>query len=202
MNRFELAVHRCMDPVETLLQATRNPLHRAILENFRRHVHLEGSGQFDQIVAPDMMADHPIYRVSWGDHPVVVAGKENVVKFYNSVGEQVLWNSADFIAVNDWGVADELTFNQLLKGTDLRRMGYQADDPDAYYHLQSRQAFIWPYDERARLTGEHLYEDKTSVSIAAVDPADVITPQRVAEIHREHLARLEREKGEKYWVLR
>lgn len=201
MNRFELAVYRCMDPVEALLQKTTNPLHRAILENFRRHVHLEGSGQFDKIVAPDMMSDHPVYRISWGTNPVVVEGKEGVVNFYSSIGAQVLWNSDDFLAVNDWGIADELTFNQLLKGSDLRRMGYQADDPDAHYHLQSRQAFIWPYDEKGRLKGENLYEDKTSVSIARVDSADVITPERVAEIHREELARLEREKGDKYWVL-
>jgi hypothetical protein len=202
MNRFELAVHRCMDPVEKLLHTTTKPLHRAILENFRRHVHLEGSGQFDKICEPDMMADDPVYRVSWGAHPVVVEGKANVIKFYNSVGAQVLWNSDDFLAVNDWGVADELTFNQLLKGSDLLRMGYKASDPNGYYHLQSRQAFIWPYDEKARLKGENLYEDKTSVTITPVPAGEVITPQRVADIHREHLARLEQEKGPKYWVLR
>jgi hypothetical protein len=202
MNRFEQAVYRCMDPVEKLLKTTTDPLHKAILENFRRHVHLEGSGQFDRITEPDMMADNPVYRVSWGANPLVVEGKQNIVNFYNSVGAQVLWNSDDFIAVNDWGIADELTFNQLLKGSDLLRMGYKADNADGYYHLQSRQAFIWPYDENARLKGENLYEDKTSVKIAPVATSDVITPQRVAEIHREHLARLEKEKGPKYWVLR
>lgn len=202
MNRFEQAVYHCMDPVETLLKTTTKPLHRAILENFRRHVHLEGSGQFDRIVESDMMADNPVYRVSWGANPLVVEGKQNVVNFYNSVGAQVLWNSDDFLAVNDWGVADELTFNQLLKGSDLLRMGYKAENPDGYYHLQSRQAFIWPYDDKARLKGENLYEDKTSVKITPVAASDVITPQRVAEIHREQLARLEKEKGPKYWVLR
>ena len=201
MNRFELAVYHCMDPVEELLQKTEKPLHRAMLENFRRHVHLEGSGQFDKIAAPDMIVENPVYRVSWGDTPIVVEGRENIVEFYNSVGEAVLWNSDDLIAVADWGVADELTFNQLLKGRDLQRMGYQADDPEAYYHLESRQAFIWPYDEKARLKGENLYEDKTSVKITPVDAAELITPQRVAEIHKEQLARLEQEKGENYWVL-
>jgi hypothetical protein len=131
---------------------------------------------------------------------VVVRGKQAVVNFYNSVGEQVLWNSEDCIAVNDWGIADELTFNQLLKGAALQRMGYACDDPDGWYHLQSRQAFIWPYDDKARLKGENLYEDKTSVEITKVDAADVITPQRVGEIHREQLARLEHELGPRYWV--
>jgi hypothetical protein len=200
MNRFEHAVYHCMDAVEDLLRKTTNPLHRAILLNFRRHVHLEGSGQFEAISATDMMVDEPVYRVSWGANPVVVRGKQAVVNFYNSVGEQVLWNSEDCIAVNDWGIADELTFNQLLKGAALQRMGYACDDPDGWYHLQSRQAFIWPYDDKARLKGENLYEDKTSVEITKVDAADVITPQRVGEIHREQLARLEHELGPRYWV--
>jgi len=198
VNRFEEAVYHCMDPVEDLLQKTTNPLHRAMLENFRRHVHLEGSGQFDLITAADMMVDNPVYRVSWGDNPVIIEGKEGVKGFYNAVTGAVLWNSNDFIAVNDWGVADELTFNQLIKGSDLKNLGYQADDDDTWYHLQSRQAFIWPYDDRALLKGENLYEDKTSVSITPVDSREVITPERVAAIHREQLARLEAEKGPEY----
>jgi len=200
VNRFEEAVYHCMDPVEDLLQKTTNPLHRAMLENFRRHVHLEGSGQFDLITAADMMVDNPVYRVSWGDNPVIIEGKEGVKGFYNAVTGAVLWNSNDFIAVNDWGVADELTFNQLIKGSDLKNLGYQADDDDTWYHLQSRQAFIWPYDDRALLKGENLYEDKTSVSITPVDSREVITPERVAAIHREQLARLEAKKGPEYWV--
>jgi len=200
MNRFEQAVYDCMNPVEELLQRTENPLHRAILENFRRHVHLEGSGQFDKIIAPDMTVDNPVYRVSWGDHPALIEGKEGVVGFYNSVTEAVLWNSDDLIAVNDWGIADELTFNQLIKGSDLQNLGYTAESPDAYYHLRSRQAFIWPYNEKALLKGENLYEDKTSVEITQVDESELITPQRVAEIHREQLARLEAEKGPNWWV--
>jgi len=202
VNRFEEAVYHCMDPVEDLLQKTTNPLHRAMLENFRRHVHLEGSGQFDLITAADMMVDNPVYRVSWGDNPVIIEGKEGVKGFYNAVTGAVLWNSNDFIAVNDWGVADELTFNQLIRGSDLKNLGYQADDDDTWYHLQSRQAFIWPYDDRALLKGENLYEDKTSVSITPVDSREVITPERVAAIHREQLARLKAEKGPEYWVYR
>jgi hypothetical protein len=200
MNRFEKAVYECMDPVEALLQRTENPLHKAILENFRRHVHLEGSGQFDKITAPDMMVDKPVYRVSWGDTPALIGGKEGVIGFYNSVTEAVLWNSDDLIAVNDWGIADELTFNQLIKGSDLKNLGYEADSDDAYYHLRSRQAFIWPYNDQALLLGENLYEDKTSVEITQIDDSELITPQRVAEIHREQLERLEAEKGPNWWV--
>jgi len=201
MNRFERAVYDCMKPTAKLLERTTNPLHRAILLNFWRHVHLEGAGEYEKIVAADMMADHPVYRVTWGKNPAVIEGKKGVLAFYNSVGEAVLWNSDDCIAVGDWGVADELTFHQLAKGSDLEALGYEVSHRDRLYHVSSRQAFIWPYDQRARLAGEHLYEDKTSLRIEEVDHSEAITPARVRAIHREQLAKLDADRGPDFWVL-
>jgi hypothetical protein len=201
MNRFEQAVHDCMIPTAKLLDQTTKPLHRAMLLNFWRHVHLEGAGEYGQIVAPDMMVDHPVYRVTWGASPAVIEGKGGVLGFYHSVGEAVLWHSDDRLAVGDWGICDELTFHQLAVGSDLRALGYDVADPAGLYHASSRQAFIWPYDERARLAGENLYEDKTSLRIEEVDPADATTPARVRDIHRGQLARLEQERGDKFWML-
>lgn len=201
MNRFERAVYDCMAPTEALLAKTSNPLHRAILLNFWRHVHLEGSGQYETIVADDMMVDQPVYRVSWGANPTAIHGKAGVLSFYRSVGEAVLWNSDDLIAVADWGVADELTFHQIAQGAVLRTLGYAVERDEAIYHLSSRQAFIWPYDQAARLSGENLYEDKTSLKIEEIDPAEAITPARVREIHREQLAKLYARFGPDFWVL-
>jgi hypothetical protein len=201
MNRFEQGVYDCMTPTAQLLERTTNPLHRAMLLNFWRHVHLEGAGEFDKIVASDMMVDHPVYRVTWGVSPAVIEGKDGVLGFYNSVGETVLWNSDDRLAVADWGICDELTFHQLARGEGLQAVGYDVEHADRLYHVSSRQSFIWPYDDQARLAGEHLYEDKTSVQVEEVDPAEAITPARVREIHREQLAKLEAERGENFWVL-
>ncbi len=202
MNRFEKAVYECMDPTARLLERTTKPLHRAILLNFWRHVHLEGAGEYDKILAPDMIVDRPVYRVTWGATPGVVEGKDGVRAFYNSVGEAVLWHSDDRLAVEDWGICDEITFHQLALGSNLRLIGYEVEHADRLYHVHSRQAFIWPYDAKARLVGEHLYEDKTSLRIEEVDRAEAITPARVREIHREQLAKLEAARGPLFWVLR
>jgi hypothetical protein len=201
MNRFEQAVYDCMNATAELLEETTKPLHRAMLLNFWRHVHLEGSGQYERIVASDMMVDEPEYRVTWGANPAVITGKQGVLDFYRSVGEAVLWNSDDRLAVADWGICDELTFHQLARGSDLQAVGYEVGDPDALYHASSRQAFIWPYDSQARLIGENLYEDKTSLTIEEVSPDEAITPARVREIHVEQLAKLEAERGDRFWVL-
>ena len=201
MNRFEQAIYDCMIPTARLVEESSKPLHRAILLNFWRHVHLEGAGDFDRIVAPDMMVDEPVYRVTWGANPAVITGKDGVLGFYNSVGESVLWHSDDRLSVGDWGVSDELTFHQLARGSDLRAVGYEVESDSALYHVSSRQAFIWPYDDQARLAGEHLYEDKTSLEIEEVSPDEAITPARVREIHREQLAKLEADRGENFWVL-
>jgi hypothetical protein len=201
MNRFEQAIYDCMNPTAELLEKTTKPLHRAMLLNFWRHVHLEGAGEYEQIMASDMTVDEPVYRVTWGANPAVITGKDGVLAFYNSVGEAVLWNSDDRLAVGDWGICDELTFHQIARGADLQAIGYEVDDPDVLYHTASRQAFIWPYDGQARLAGEHLYEDKTSLTIEEVSADEAITPARVREIHREQLAKLEAERGERFWVL-
>ena len=200
MNRFEQAVYDCMKPTAKLLERTTAPLHRAILLNFWRHVHLEGAGEYDKILAPDMMVDHPVYRVTWGVKPAVIEGKPGVRAFYQSVGEAVLWHSDDRLAVADWGICDEITFHQLATGSDLRLLGYDVDHAGRLYHVYSRQAFIWPYDQAARLAGEHLYEDKTSLRIEEVQPSEAITPARVRQIHREQLSKLEAERGPNFWV--
>jgi hypothetical protein len=99
-------------------------------------------------------------------------------------------------------VCDEITFHQLAEGAILKQLGYAVERTDRLYHVASRQAFLWPYDARARLAGEHLYEDKTSLRIEEVDRGDAITPARVREIHREQLGKLEARLGPDFWVLR
>ena len=166
-----------------------------MLLNFWRHVHLEGAGDYERIVAPDMMVDEPVYRVTWGANPAVIEGKDGVLAFYRSVGEAVLWNSDDLLAVADWGICDELTFHQIASGADLRADRVRG----RRFRMRSttsssRQAFVWPYDDRARLLGENLYEDKTSLVIEEVSPARP-SRRRVCERSTESSWRSSRPSG-------
>ena len=112
----------------------------------------------------------------------------------------MLWHSDDCLAVADWGICDEITFHQLARSADLRAIGYEVEDPEPLCHVSSRQAFVWPYDSQARLIGENLYEDKTSLAIEEVSAEEAITAARVREIHREQLTKLEAERGARFWV--
>lgn len=199
-SKYEREVYDCMNPSLDLHDRTENPLHKAILKNYCRHVHLEGAAMFEEITADDMMAPDPVYHVCWGDNPVQVHGKKGVFDFYSAIGDIVLWNSGDLVAVADWGIADEMWFHQMSTGEELAKIGVKAEKADGLYLVSSRQAFIWPYDENALLKGEHLYEDKSTLTIEEIDPAEYMTPERVREIHRECLAELEERWGPQYWV--
>jgi hypothetical protein len=201
-SKYEREVYDCMDPTLALHDSLTKPLHRAILKNYCRHVHLEGAAMFAEITAPDMMADNPVYHVCWGDNPVQVKGKQAVFDFYSAIGDIVLWNSGDQVAVADWGIADEMWFHQMSTGVELAKIGISVEKSDGLYLVSSRQAFIWPYNASALLTGEHLYEDKSTLTIEEIDPADALTPERVREIHRECLVDLEQRWGPDYWVYR
>ena len=199
-SRYETEVYHCMDSTLALYERTENPLHRAILLNYWRHVHLEGAAMFEEITAPDMMADDPKYHITWGDSPFQVEGRKGVFDFYTSIGDIVLWNSGDQIAVADWGIADEMWFHQMSTGAELKKVGQNDLKDEGLYLVSSRQAFIWPYNDQALLTGEHLYEDKSTLTIEEIDPANAMTPERVRAIHKECLAEMEAKMGPGYWV--
>ena len=143
-SKYEQAVYDCMNPTLELYERTENPLHRAILLNFLRHVRLEGAAMFDEITDETMMADDPVYRISWGTTPLVVEGRQGVADFCASIGEIVLWNSGDLLAVADWGIADEMWFHQISSGAELKKLGYAVEREEGLYLVISKQAFIWP----------------------------------------------------------
>ncbi|MGH3321587.1 MAG: hypothetical protein ACRDN9_15725 [Streptosporangiaceae bacterium] len=189
---YEREFQQSMAAAETLLEKTEDPRHRAILNNYRRHVHLEVCGRIDDILAPDMTVPHPVYRICWAGRTRVLDGPDQVRSFYNELGGAgaVLWNTDEEIAVADWGFAAELTLNQLMPGHALAAEGEDIDDPRATYHLKSRQAFVWPYSDGALLIGEHIYEDLSTREIVKPDPATVVSPERAIELVQPRLAEL------------
>jgi len=185
-------ITRITAATDELLRTTENPRHRAILSNYRRHALLEVSGRYEEILTPDMTVEHPVYRLTEGPQTIVLDGHREVHDFYASLcgaGANVMGPAEEQLVVADWGFASECMFHHFMPGRLLAGTE-DIDDPDAIYVVKHILAFHWPYDERGRLIGEHVYEDTASRTVEKVAPEDVVTP----EMAREALApQLERE---------
>lgn len=203
MKRLEKLVVDSFDATQELHDKTTDPFHKAILRVWWRHGLLEASGMMDEIVDETMMNENPQYRIMWGDQPTIIEGKDAVLDFYkNSAAESVMYHTDNLLAVADWGVADELTFHHVAQGSVLENLGYKVENPEKYYDVSTRQVFLWPFDARARVIGERLYEDKSTLKIEEVSMNELITPERARKLNYEALVALEQRLGPEYWIYR
>jgi len=168
---------------DRLLAVTENPRHRAMLSNFRRHALLEIAGRWRELMVPEMLVDHPVYRINENCGSFVLDGRHAVSEFYAAMtdaGLTVFGPISEQIAVADWGLAIESHFLHHIPGAALRAQGVDVDDPEAYYQLTHYIASFWPFDADVRLIGEHIYEDVASRSMVKLDRAVVVTSTMAA----------------------
>jgi hypothetical protein len=189
MGRYDQEFVTMFAGLERQLESIDNPRHRAILKNYRMHGLLEVAGRYKELLAPTMTVEHPHYRLHEGGQTIVLDGMEQVVGFYQSLmaaNAIVMWVAEQDIAVNDHGFSGEVVFNAFVPAPMLGDSAFSdirpGGDPTEMYLLRRTLAFVWPYDERCRLIGEHVYEDGASREILEPDPADVITAERAAEL--------------------
>jgi len=171
--------------VDRLLTTVLDLRHRAILQNYRRHVLLELAGRWQEILTPAMTVPHPVYRSVMGPQTTVYDGIEEVAGFYRGLAEAGMSVSAPIeerVAVADWGLAAETRSPQILPGRVLAAQGFPVPDPEDTYRLTVQVAMIWRYDDDAKLIGEHVYVDLSSMQIEKGDLADIVTPERAAEL--------------------
>jgi hypothetical protein len=171
---------------ERLLGFVTDPRQRAILKNFRRHAMLEVAGRWPEILAPDLTCDHPVYRVAHGTATDIFDGQDAVAGFYRGLTEaglNLIMPIRERIAVADWGLAIESELAHVVPGRLLGLHGVdnRGLDLDATYLLTERVANVWPYDDDAKLLGEHVYIDVATRRLYVMDPADVISPTSARE---------------------
>lgn len=160
---------------DDLLRIVENPLHRQILENYRRHSLLEVTGRWQDIFAPDMTVEHPIYFLNTAGSSVTLDGFDEVSGFYRTLvdtGSNVILLEDEQLAVADWGFATEAVFNTFLRGSALPDA-----DADGFYVIRQRIAMHWPYDHRGRMIGEHVYEHVAQSDILEIPEAEFITQE-------------------------
>jgi hypothetical protein len=167
--------------VEEYLRRTENPLHRAMLKNYYRHLLLELSGYWDRIIVPELTVDEPVYRVADHGSVAVLKGKEAVENFYRETYEarvNVMGARTMNMCVEDFGVVTEAYWAHVVPGQYLVDQGHDTEaDVDAHYLMNYHIFQVFAYTTDAKLIGERIYADSASYSYERLAPEDVVTPE-------------------------
>jgi hypothetical protein len=182
----QLDIRQTNIAVQRLIERTENPRHRYILQAYDRHRNLEHAGRYQEIFAPNMMVEHPVYRFNmFGGPTMVLSGREQVEPLYahwSATNQTIFYNEDEQVAIGDGMVVSTSLGYQQVLGAELAIPGVEAD-PESMYLIRGRVAMIWPYDERCRLIGENVWEyDESQRAVVKLDPADVLTTERAAEL--------------------
>jgi hypothetical protein len=172
--------------VERLLEVTENPRHRYLLEAYNRHRYLEMAGRYQEIFAPEMTVEHPVYRFSMvGRGRFKLDGREEIEALYHRWTETdqcIFYTEDETLAVGDEMIVSRAIIYQQALGSALVRLGIDADE-NAMYLTRANIAMIWPYDERGRMIGEDVTEyDDTDRDFIKLDPADVLSAEQAAKL--------------------
>lgn len=182
----QLDITQTNKAVRDLIEVTENPRHRYLLQAYDRHRNLEHAGRVEEIFAPEMMVEHPVYRFNMiGQPPMQLEGRDQVEPLYRlwaETSQSVFYTESEVVAVGDHLVVSTMIGYQQMLGSALAAAGVEADE-DAMYLLRGRVAMIWPYDERGRLTGENVWEyDEGEHEVIKLDPEQVLRTERAAEL--------------------
>ncbi len=183
MSRFDITQTNIA--VERLIETTTNPRHLYLLHAYNRHRYLEMAGRYEEIFAPDMTVEKPVYRFNLLDMTTTLEGAEAVKDVYRewSRTNQCIFYTGDDekIAVSDNMVVSTATAYQ-QPGNVLAAAGAPVD-PQATYLVKTAEHMIWPYDDHGRLIGEDVWEyDETVREIIPLDPDEVLTVEQAAEL--------------------
>ena len=192
-------------PVEQLVTVTSSPRQRYLLLAFLRHLYLEMSGLYDDVLSDDMMVENPVYNLHALGFNTTITGKENVrslYKFWADTNQTVFYGENVQAAVADgyialtvqahqqvWGgsILSSKVLGLLPKGLSselllklLAAKGLTAE-PNQMYLYSNFEESIWPYDDRGRLLREDVLEPlPQNAQITKLDPADVLTTAQAA----------------------
>jgi hypothetical protein len=175
---------RSIEPINALLEVTKNPYHRQLLENFREHLTAEVLGDLDRLMAT--MGPHPIYHRYSGvgttrddtdldQAYLIVDGREQNRALYQAAidsGRNVLELATQRLAVSDWGIAGDGYIYSTNRGVDLVSQGIPGIDADATYIAASRFAYFLPYVD-GLMAGEDTY--RSPARYIRLAPEDVVT---------------------------
>jgi hypothetical protein len=183
MSRFDIT--RVNAAVERLIETTENPCHLYLLHAYNRHRYLEIAGRFEEIFAPDMTVEEPVYHFNLLDTVTTLDGAAAVKAVYEEwtgTGQCIIYADDEKLAVSDDMIVSTSTLYQQTPGAILAAGGAPVD-PEATYLAKMAIHMIWPYDDRGRMIGEDVWEYDTSLrGVITLDPTDVLTAEQAGKL--------------------
>ncbi|RDH78756.1 hypothetical protein DVS77_09040 [Mycolicibacterium moriokaense] len=183
MNRYDIT--KTNIAVERLIETTDNPRHLYLLHAYNRHRYLEMAGRFEEIFAPDMTVEKPVYHFNMLGKSMTVEGADAVKSLYRewaNTAQCVFYADGEKLAISDDMIVSTSILYQQTPGAILAAEGVPVD-PDTTYLVKTAEHMIWPYDDRGRLVGEDVWEyDETAREFIPLAPADVLTVEQSAKL--------------------
>lgn len=182
MRRFDIT--KTNIAVERLIETTNDPRHLYMLHAYNRHRYLEMAGRYEEIFAPDMTVEKPVYHFNMLDKTLTVEGAEAVKALYREwagTAQCIFYSDNEKLAVSDDMIVSTSFIYQQTPGSVLAADGVPVD-PDATYLVKTAEHMIWPYDN-GLLVGEDVWEfDETAREIIPLDPVDVLSVEQSAKL--------------------
>jgi len=183
MSRFDITQTNAA--VRQLIETTDDPRHLYLLHAYDRHRNLEMAGRFEEIFAPEMTVEKPVYHFNLLGKTLTLDGAEAVQDVYREwtrTAQCVFYVDDEKLAVGDTMIVSTSTMYQQTPGNVLAADGVPVD-PDVMYLIKSAEHMIWPYDDQGRLIGEDVWEYDESVrEIIPLDPADILTVEQAGKL--------------------
>lgn len=183
MSRFDITQTNIA--VERLLETTENPRHRWLLHAYNRHRYLEMAGRWQEIFAPEMTVEHPVYHFNVFGINTVLDGADAVRAVYeewSGTAQCIFYAGDEKLAVGDNMIVSTATIYQQTPGSILVAAGAPVD-PNAHYLVANVEHMIWPYDDQGRLIGEDVWEiDESKRQIIPLAPEEVLTVDMSARL--------------------
>ena len=128
MSRFDIT--KTNIAVERLIETTENPRHLYLLHAYNRHRYLEMAGRWEEIFAPDMTVEKPVYHFNMLGKVITLDGAEAVQEVYREwtrMGQSVFYTDDEKLAVSDHMIVSTSTVYQQTPGSIIAADGVPVD---------------------------------------------------------------------------
>jgi hypothetical protein len=175
--------------LDELFAKTPDPRQRAMILSMRRHILLEMSGRWREVLTPEYCVDNPKYRVVTPLGAAEYNGLDQVLGFYGDLfdkGSGVWSPLEDELNVTDHSIIGEGHLAAFVPGYVLAEQGVDVVDEKSWYMSTFRQVYIFDFAPDGRLIGERSY-DSGSSELFLVPPGKEVTFEKAARILKPYL---------------